>query len=43
MNKIEGWRVKTLSQVGRAVLIKATMAAILSYTIEHFYAPCFHL
>jgi hypothetical protein len=36
MNKIEGWRAKTLSQAGRTVLIKATAVAIPSYTMSTF-------
>jgi hypothetical protein len=39
LNKIEGWRAKTLSQAGRTVLIKATAAAIPSYTMSTFMLP----
>jgi hypothetical protein len=39
LNKIEGWRAKTLSQVGRTVLIKATAAAIPSYTMSTYMLP----
>jgi hypothetical protein len=38
-HKIEGWRVKTLSQAGRTVLIKACAAAIPSYAMSTFVLP----
>jgi hypothetical protein len=39
LNKIEGWHTKTLSQAGRTVLIKATVAAIPSYAMSTFLFP----
>jgi hypothetical protein len=35
-SKIEGWKAKSLSQVGRLVLIKAVSAAIPSYAMSTF-------
>ena len=35
-HKMEGWRAKTLSQVGRLVLIKAVVAAVPSYAMSTF-------
>jgi len=39
LNKIEGWRVKTLSQAGITVLIKACAATIPSYAMSNFVLP----
>jgi hypothetical protein len=39
LEKIEGWRAKTLSQVGRTVLIKAIASSIPSYTMSIFLLP----
>jgi hypothetical protein len=39
LNKIEGWQAKTLSQVGRTVLIKATATTIPSYAMSTFLLP----
>jgi hypothetical protein len=39
LNKIEGWRAKTLSQAGRIVLIKAIVATIPSYAMSTFLLP----
>jgi hypothetical protein len=36
MGKIEGWQAKTLSQVGRTVLIKSTASSILLYSMSTF-------
>jgi len=36
LGKIDGWRAKTFSQAGRAVLIKATASIIPSYTMSTF-------
>jgi hypothetical protein len=37
--KIEGWRAKTLSQVGRTVLIKSVASTIPSYAMSSFLLP----
>ena len=37
--KIEGWRAKTLSQVGRTVLIKLVASSIPSYAMSSFLMP----
>ena len=45
-SRIEGWRAKTLSQVGRLVLIKFVAAALPSYAMSSFLLPnafCFEL
>jgi hypothetical protein len=36
LNKIEGWRAKTLSQAGKTVLIEACAATIPSYAMSTF-------
>jgi len=37
--KIEGWRSKTLSQVGKSVLIKVVASSIPSYAMSSFFIP----
>jgi hypothetical protein len=37
--KIEGWRSKTLSQVGKSILIKVVVYTILSYVMSSFLLP----
>jgi hypothetical protein len=37
--KIEGWRAKTLSQVGRTVLIKSVASTIPAYAMSSFLLP----
>jgi hypothetical protein len=39
LGKIDGWRAKTLSQAGRAVLIKAIASTIPLYTMSTFLLP----
>jgi len=39
LSKINGWRAKTLSQAGRTVLLKATVAAIPTYAMSTFLLP----
>jgi len=39
LSKLNGWRVKTLSQAGRTVLIKSTAAAIPTYAMSTFLLP----
>jgi hypothetical protein len=39
LSKINGWRMKTLSQAGRTVLIKSTTAAIPTYAMSTFLLP----
>lgn len=39
LEKIEGWRAKTLSQASRTVLIKAIASSIPSYTMSIFLLP----
>jgi hypothetical protein len=36
---MEGWRAKTLSQVGKMVLIKAMAAVVPSYAMSTFLLP----
>jgi hypothetical protein len=36
LSKVEGWRATTLSQAGRAVLIKSVAATIPSYAMSTF-------
>jgi hypothetical protein len=38
-SKMDGWRAKTLSQVGRLMLIKSVAAVISSYAMSFFYYP----
>jgi hypothetical protein len=39
LSKINGWRAKTYSQVGRTALIKAIAAAIPKYVMSTFIVP----
>jgi hypothetical protein len=39
LSRIEGWRAKTLSRVGRLVLIKLEVAALPSYAMSSFLLP----
>ena len=39
LGRIEGWRAKTLSQVGKLVLIKSAEAALPSYAMSSFLLP----
>jgi hypothetical protein len=39
LGKIEGWKAKSLSQVGRLVLIKSIAAALPSYAMSSFLLP----
>jgi hypothetical protein len=38
-SRIDGWRAKTLSQVGRLVLLKLVAAAIPTYAMSSFLIP----
>jgi hypothetical protein len=44
LNRIEGWRAKTLSQASRLVLIKSVAATLSSYAMSSFLLPisCCH-
>ena len=37
--KLEGWKQKILSKVGKEILIKAVAQAILTYTVSCFKLP----
>jgi hypothetical protein len=39
LSRIEGWRAKSLSQVGRLVLLKSVAASIPSYGMSSFLIP----
>jgi hypothetical protein len=39
LGKIEGWKAKSLSQVGRLVLIKSIAAGLPSYAMSSFLLP----
>jgi hypothetical protein len=39
LSKIAGWRAKTLSQVGRLILIKFVVATLPLYAISTFLLP----